>query len=250
MTTTGTINRFAGKLGVTLVRHPRVRTPIPDLLETSAAITDVSTVGAMASSIPGMLSAQSGDFLLALCLLQSERGDVVEIGSWQGRSTTYLATAVKESGNGRLYAIDHFRGNPGTESSYQVSTRDLSDLRENFISNMATLGFAETVHLLDCRTEEAAPQFKDRDIRFLFIDGDHTYEGVSRDFGLFEPQVVPGGLIVLDDVDSTFPGIVQFVDELLASDYRFHPALSYPNTLVLKKPSTAPDREETSEPQL
>lgn len=34
----------------------------------------------------------------------------------------------------------------------------------------------------------------------LFIDGDHSYEGVKRDFEMYAPLVRPGGLIVLHDI--------------------------------------------------
>ncbi len=37
-------------------------------------------------------------------------------------------------------------------------------------------------------------------IDFLMIDGDHTYEGVKRDWELYEPLVAPGGLIALHDI--------------------------------------------------
>jgi predicted O-methyltransferase YrrM len=36
---------------------------------------------------------------------------------------------------------------------------------------------------------------------FLFIDGDHSYEGVKRDFALYAPLVRPGGLIALHDIN-------------------------------------------------
>ena len=38
------------------------------------------------------------------------------------------------------------------------------------------------------------------DIDFLFIDGDHSYEGVSRDFELWYPKVRKGGLVALHDI--------------------------------------------------
>lgn len=37
-------------------------------------------------------------------------------------------------------------------------------------------------------------------IDFLFIDGDHTYDGVKRDFALYAPLVRTGGLIALHDI--------------------------------------------------
>jgi predicted O-methyltransferase YrrM len=39
-----------------------------------------------------------------------------------------------------------------------------------------------------------------RPLDFLFIDGDHSYEGVARDFELYAPLVRPGGLIALHDI--------------------------------------------------
>jgi len=39
-----------------------------------------------------------------------------------------------------------------------------------------------------------------RTIDFLFIDGDHTYAGVSRDFELWTPLVTPGGHVAFHDI--------------------------------------------------
>ena len=35
---------------------------------------------------------------------------------------------------------------------------------------------------------------------FLFIDGDHTYQGVKADFEMYAPLVRPGGLVVFHDI--------------------------------------------------
>jgi predicted O-methyltransferase YrrM len=40
----------------------------------------------------------------------------------------------------------------------------------------------------------------DRPVDFLFIDGDHTYEGARRDFELYSPFVKPGGIVAFHDV--------------------------------------------------
>lgn len=39
-----------------------------------------------------------------------------------------------------------------------------------------------------------------RSLDFLFVDGDHRYEGVSRDYQLYAPLVRPGGLIAFHDI--------------------------------------------------
>jgi cephalosporin hydroxylase len=41
---------------------------------------------------------------------------------------------------------------------------------------------------------------KDRMLDYLFIDGDHTYEGVKEDFEMYSPLVKKGGMIVFHDI--------------------------------------------------
>ena len=56
----------------------------------------------------------------------------------------------------------------------------------------------------DSHTEEALLEIKNvlknRKIDLLFIDGDHTYEGVKKDFELYGPLVRAGGIIAFHDV--------------------------------------------------
>jgi predicted O-methyltransferase YrrM len=52
-----------------------------------------------------------------------------------------------------------------------------------------------------------------RTIDFLFIDGDHSYEGVKMDYEMYSPLVTPGGLIGFHDI--AYPcGVTQFWNEL------------------------------------
>lgn len=64
----------------------------------------------------------------------------------------------------------------------------------------------QTLHLVRANSHEPATTERirqllgGRKIDFLFIDGDHTYAGVRRDFELYTPFVAPGGLVALHDV--------------------------------------------------
>jgi cephalosporin hydroxylase len=57
-----------------------------------------------------------------------------------------------------------------------------------------------------------------RPLDFLFIDGDHSYEGVKADFELYSPFVAKGGLIGFHDIVPNKPGlefgVPQFWQEL------------------------------------
>jgi cephalosporin hydroxylase len=51
------------------------------------------------------------------------------------------------------------------------------------------------------------------DVDFLFIDGDHSYQGVKADFENYSPLVRPGGLVVLHDI-SGLPEVRQYWQEI------------------------------------
>jgi len=42
-----------------------------------------------------------------------------------------------------------------------------------------------------------------KEIDFLFIDGDHTYEGVKQDYEMYSPLVKKGGYIAFHDINDT-----------------------------------------------
>lgn len=216
------------------------RLPVSPAAPTDAAaaslpgVPDLERFADSASSIPGMLSRESALALYTLCYLQELAGDVVEIGSWQGYSTSFLAKAVKDSGNGTLYAIDHFKGNVGKETFYVVDRPDLSDLRRGFEGNLRGLGLWDRVRLLDMPNEEAVNHLAGVKVRLLFIDGDHTRAGVEKDIRLFFPLVLPGGLVVFDDFSPNFPGLIGALEQFVQGN-RFERAFTWRNTLVLRK---------------
>ena len=63
----------------------------------------------------------------------------------------------------------------------------------------------------------------DTHIDFLFIDGDHTYEGVKSDFEMYSPLVRSGGLIALHDIvpgpEGCVGGVPKYWSELKADRF-------------------------------
>lgn len=222
--------RAAGRRGG--ARHE----PMPSLRH--AALPDLEAAVEQSASIPGMMSPKNAQMLYALCAAQLAEGDVVEIGSWQGYSTSFLARAVRDTGNGRLFAIDHFRGNVGREDQYVVGQADLSDLRANFEANLRRVGLWDHVTLLDMPNDQAAPLLagrlpSGRGVRFLLIDGDHSRAGVEKDIELFFPLLIPSGaIVVFDDFSIHCPGLVEACDQLLATR-PVRRRFAYRNTLVI-----------------
>jgi predicted O-methyltransferase YrrM len=66
-----------------------------------------------------------------------------------------------------------------------------------------------------------------RSIDFVFIDGDHRYEGVKGDWEAWSPLLVPGGVIALHDSSSSMTrqiddaGSVRFTRDVIRKDPRF-----------------------------
>ncbi len=229
------IKKVLNRFGLDIVKLEKVSSsdnPYSQYSKVNNKIIDIEMLGKMSLTIPGMITPQAGKFLYTLCYMQDLEGDVVEIGSWQGRSSTFLARAVKESSNGKFYAIDHFAGNIGKEEFYAIDG-SMSTLKENFNENIAKFGLTNVVNLLDMANTKAVGKIKDKTIRFLFIDGDHTKQGVQKDIELFFPLLTKGSIVVFDDYFEGFPGLIEAVDEIL-DQYDFKRVFYHRHTLVIK----------------
>lgn len=66
-----------------------------------------------------------------------------------------------------------------------------------------------------------------RKIDVLFIDGDHSYEGCSKDIAVWYPCMAEHGVMLFHDCDDTSPGVVQavkeFVDKYKLNDVYYDP---------------------------
>ena len=55
---------------------------------------------------------------------------------------------------------------------------------------------------------------RDNKVDFLFIDADHSYEGVKKDFEMYSLLVRKGGIIAFHDiVPSGYPTVYKFWNE-------------------------------------
>lgn len=61
-------------------------------------------------SIQGWLQDKEGVSLYKFARFNTPKPNIVELGSWKGKSTVWLASAIKDRGEGIVYAIDHWKG--------------------------------------------------------------------------------------------------------------------------------------------
>jgi predicted O-methyltransferase YrrM len=117
---------------------------------------------------------------------------IVEIGSARGRSTCALALACRRNGDGHVYAIDPHTFNPWTEIGTQAST-------EAFLrARLKDYSLEEWCDVIVATSADAAKTWT-RQIDLLFVDGDHSFDGVRADFEMFRPWLAPSALVVFHD---------------------------------------------------
>jgi predicted O-methyltransferase YrrM len=154
-------------------------------------------------STPGCLNYEQGALLYYLAVQAPEGGRVVEIGSFLGKSTLWLATGLRRLGPpGRpLLAIDPHDGHERPEVCPE------RDSFTTFQDHVRRAGLDAWVEPLRRRSQEVAAGWSEP-IRLLWIDGSHVFEDVMADLEGFVPHVIPGGYIALHDTRSRhFPGV-------------------------------------------
>jgi predicted O-methyltransferase YrrM len=82
-----------------------------------------------------------------------------------------------------------------------------------FIENLKLTGFEKKISPIVSESHIAAKKWKN-EIDFLFIDGDHFYESVKKDFDAWFPYLSSGGVLAFHDYDEKHPEVVKFVDEV------------------------------------
>ncbi len=135
-------------------------------------------------------------------------GLIVEIGSWEGRSTIAMANAAYPR---QVEAVDTWAGSPGEISADLARDRDVyATWCQNVVK--ATKGNV-LEHVMGWR--DYFPTI-DQPVALVFIDAEHTYEEVRDTIEAFRPLMAPGGIICGDDVHH--PPIVRAVVDTLGSD--------------------------------
>ena len=145
---------------------------------------------------------------------------IIEIGSFQGRSTRALADHCP----GVVFAVDPW-------SDYANDDNSQATWIHNHGGSWEAIAAAFHEHLADhLATGRVIPITKPSTIARLvlgapvdlvFIDGDHRYEACKQDIELYRDLVRPGGILAGHDYGrSDWPGVERAVTELLGQVHR------------------------------
>lgn len=142
-------------------------------------------------------------------------GMIVELGSWEGRSTIALANAAHPR---IVHAVDTWAGSPGEISGELAVKRDVFARWEANVAHYTKgnvrpqrMGWRQFFNDLRNYGPYDSPP-----VALLFIDAEHTYEEVHDTILAFLPYMTPGGIICGDDAHH--PPIRHALDDIFGLD--------------------------------
>jgi MMP 1-O-methyltransferase len=132
-------------------------------------------------------------------------GPVLEIGSYCGKSTIYLAAATRTAGQ-RTITVDHHRGSEEHQPGWEYHDPAMVDQATQRIDTLPRLrqtlaqaGLEDDVVVIVARSAVLAQIWR-TPLGMLFIDGGHTDAAAQADYGSWSPHIAPGGALAIHDV--------------------------------------------------
>lgn len=156
------------------------------------------------------------------------RQKALEIGTYQGVSAVRIARALAPGG--RLYCIDpwsELNGMLGPCWSIAMRHFKRSQIEAHFV----------ILRDYSVNVQALLPV----DFDFVFIDGDHTWEGIETDWRIVAPRIQQNGILCLHDAVTPASeswrvmGSTRFFAEVIAHDPAFEVIETVHSLVVLRK---------------
>jgi predicted O-methyltransferase YrrM len=155
-----------------------------------------------AEQAAGFMPPAEGLALFEAAAGYSGRGPVLEIGSYCGKSTIYLAAGAR----GQVVTVDHHRGSEEHQPGWEYHDPELVDPATGRIdtlprlrATLAAAGLEDRVVVVVGRSADVARLWR-TPLGLLFIDGGHTEQAAATDYESWAPWVAPGGALAIHDV--------------------------------------------------
>jgi hypothetical protein len=167
-------------------------------------------------NVDGWLTPHEALMLFESAKISNSKGEIVEIGSWKGRSTIALSLGIKSRGIlNSVNAIDPHQGIINGKDTFDKPTF------KKFVSNIKSAEVDKFVKPIIKTSKQAARSWSSP-VSLLFIDGLHDYEHAKEDFLLWNKYVSDGGIIAFHDGFCGHAGVWEAVNKYFLK----------PNTLI------------------
>ncbi|MBK5332213.1 MAG: class I SAM-dependent methyltransferase [Ilumatobacteraceae bacterium] len=163
-------------------------------------------------TVEGWMSKDQAARLYAAAAATSADQQIVEIGSFRGRSTIVLAGAAPDGVD--IVAIDPHAGNDRGPRQISGFVEEAADDHDAFNENLVAAGVAHRVrHIREF--SHWAHEDVTGTIAVLFIDGAHRYAPAQSDIRTWGARVEPGGTMLIHDSFSSVGVTLAIARELL-----------------------------------
>lgn len=134
----------------------------------------------------------------------------VEIGVCLANTTEAFVKGIKNLK--KLYAIDNY------PIFVDLGGENLNEERQDLMKKAAKeklIPYKDKVEFLHVTSDEFVKTLKDESLDFVFIDGDHSFEGALKDFQNYYPKIKKGGIFAGHDIqlDSVRNALTYFLKE-------------------------------------
>jgi predicted O-methyltransferase YrrM len=160
---------------------------------------------AAAEDASGFMPADEGLALYAAATGAEADGPLLEVGSWMGKSTLYLAAAARARKT-YVVTVDHHRGSEEHQPGWEYHDPSLVDAEVDRIDTLpgfrrttSSAGVEDVVVGVIARSEVLASLWA-VPVSFLFLDGSHTDESAQRDLACWAPHLTARGTLAIHDV--------------------------------------------------
>jgi len=160
---------------------------------------------AAAEAAPGFMPADEGLALYAAAERAAKVGDLLEIGTYCGKSTIYLAAAAATADR-VVVTVDHHRGSEEQQPGWEYHDPTLVDPETGLMDTLPTMrrtlhaaGVEDRVIAVVGRSPAVA-RLWNTPLGLVFIDGGHTDEHARSDYDGWARHIAPDGLLVIHDV--------------------------------------------------
>ena len=155
--------------------------------------------------IKGFIDPDEGEALYKYSLGNCKDKPCLEIGSYCGKSSVYIGTAVKIN-NQILYSIDHHKGSEEQQPGEEYFDPDLInqngdgiDTYPFFLNTIKISKLEDHIKPILGDSVEVAQKWNQM-LSMVFIDGGHSEESAQNDYKFWKKFIEPGGLLIIHDV--------------------------------------------------
>lgn len=152
---------------------------------------------------------------------EDEEVEGVEVGIYKG----FTAEKVVEARPNLIYhMIDPWNSEEADPSYIDSGAEDAvllqAEMEENYLRVVEKIApYQGRAHIYRMKSIRAADYFDSKSVDFVFIDGDHSYDGAKRDIAAWYPKIKSGGWIGGHDYNHPrFPGVTEAVKERFSED--------------------------------